>query len=59
MQMLFPIEMRLQLKPGINNTTIIDDSYSSDFQSLKIALGITFWIQVILLIFPSLQKLIL
>ncbi len=38
MQMLFPIEMRLQLKPGINNTTIIDDSYSSDFQSLKIAL---------------------
>ncbi len=38
MQLLFPIEMRLQLKPGINNTTIIDDSYSSDFQSLKIAL---------------------
>ncbi len=38
MRLLFPIEMRLQLKPGINNTTIIDDSYSSDFQSLKIAL---------------------
>ncbi len=38
MQLLFPIEMRLQLKPGISNTTIIDDSYSSDFQSLKIAL---------------------
>jgi uncharacterized membrane protein len=27
--------------------------------SLKLALGITFWIQVALLIFPSLQKLIL
>ena len=38
MQLLFPIEMRLQVKPGINNTTILDDSYSSDFQSLKIAL---------------------
>jgi Alr-MurF fusion protein len=38
MQLLYPIEMRLQLKPGINNSTIIDDSYSSDFQSLKIAL---------------------
>ena len=30
--------MRLKLKSGINNTTLIDDSYSSDFQSLKIAL---------------------
>jgi Alr-MurF fusion protein len=38
MEMLFPVEMRLKLKTGINNTTIIDDSYSSDFQSLKIAL---------------------
>ncbi len=35
---LFPIEMRLKVKKGINNCTIIDDSYSSDFQSLKIAL---------------------
>ena len=35
---LYPIEMRLQVKNGINNTTIIDDSYSSDYQSLKIAL---------------------
>ena len=38
MQMLFPLQMRLQVKTGINNTTVIDDSYSSDFQSLKIAL---------------------
>lgn len=38
MQMLFPVEMRLKVKNGINNTTLIDDSYSSDFQSLKIAL---------------------
>jgi len=36
--MLYPMEMRLKVKKGINNTTIIDDSYSSDFQSLKIAL---------------------
>ena len=35
---LYPVEMRLKVKNGINNTTIIDDSYSSDFQSLKIAL---------------------
>lgn len=38
MELLFPVEMRLKLKNGINNTTLIDDSYSSDFQSLKIAL---------------------
>lgn len=38
MQLLFPVEMRLKVKDGINNTTLIDDSYSSDFQSLKIAL---------------------
>src|SRR5690606_5660163 len=38
MQMLYQIEMRLKIKNGINNTTIIDDSYISDFQSLKIAL---------------------
>jgi len=38
MELLFPVEMRLKLKNGTNNTTLIDDSYSSDFQSLKIAL---------------------
>ncbi|MCF6131265.1 bifunctional UDP-N-acetylmuramoyl-tripeptide:D-alanyl-D-alanine ligase/alanine racemase [Flavobacterium wongokense] len=38
MAQLYPVEMRLKLKNGINNCTIIDDSYSSDFQSLKIAL---------------------
>ncbi|AXB56174.1 bifunctional UDP-N-acetylmuramoyl-tripeptide:D-alanyl-D-alanine ligase/alanine racemase [Flavobacterium fluviale] len=37
-QMLYPVEMRLEVKNGINNCSIIDDSYSSDFQSLKIAL---------------------
>ena len=35
---LYPVEMRLKVKNGINNSTVIDDSYSSDFQSLKIAL---------------------
>jgi alanine racemase len=36
--LLFPIEMRLKVKKGMHNTTLIDDSYSADFQSLKIAL---------------------
>jgi len=35
---LYPVEMRLKVKNGSNNCTLIDDSYSSDFQSLKIAL---------------------
>ncbi len=35
---LYPIELRLQVKKGINNCDLIDDSYSSDYQSLKIAL---------------------
>lgn len=38
MSQLYPIEMRLKVKDGIHNTTLIDDSYSCDFQSLKIAL---------------------
>ena len=36
--LLYPVEMRLKVKNGTRNTTLIDDSYSSDFQSLKIAL---------------------
>ena len=35
---LSPISMRLALKDGINNCTIIDDSYSADISSLTIAL---------------------
>jgi alanine racemase len=31
MSLLFPVEMRLKVKNGINNCSIIDDSYSSDF----------------------------
>ena len=38
MAQLYPVEMRLKVKNGIHNTRLIDDSYSSDFQSLKIAL---------------------
>ncbi|HEX9150815.1 MAG TPA: UDP-N-acetylmuramoyl-tripeptide--D-alanyl-D-alanine ligase, partial [Flavobacterium sp.] len=38
MDLLYPVEMRLKVKNGVNNCSIIDDSYSSDFQSLKIAL---------------------
>ncbi|HEU4497676.1 MAG TPA: UDP-N-acetylmuramoyl-tripeptide--D-alanyl-D-alanine ligase, partial [Flavobacterium sp.] len=37
-RLLYAVEMRLKVKNGINNTAIIDDSYSSDYQSLKIAL---------------------
>ncbi len=37
-KMLYPVEMRLEVKNGIHNCSLIDDSYSSDFQSLKIAL---------------------
>ncbi|MGZ5242978.1 MAG: bifunctional UDP-N-acetylmuramoyl-tripeptide:D-alanyl-D-alanine ligase/alanine racemase [Bacteroidia bacterium] len=35
---LHALEMRLELKEGINGCTIINDSYSSDLQSLAIAL---------------------
>ena len=35
---LTPIAMRLELKAGINNCTIINDTYNSDFNSLSIAL---------------------
>jgi Alr-MurF fusion protein len=36
---LQPVNMRLELKKGINNCTIINDSYSADLSSLKIALN--------------------
>ncbi|NGM64046.1 bifunctional UDP-N-acetylmuramoyl-tripeptide:D-alanyl-D-alanine ligase/alanine racemase [Sphingobacterium sp. SGR-19] len=35
---LRPLEMRLQLKKGRNNCSIIDDTYSNDLASLQIAL---------------------
>ncbi len=35
---LYPVEIRLQAIKGINNCVLIDDSFSSDYQSLKIAL---------------------
>ncbi|MBU2555230.1 MAG: bifunctional UDP-N-acetylmuramoyl-tripeptide:D-alanyl-D-alanine ligase/alanine racemase [Bacteroidetes bacterium] len=38
MQLLTPVAMRLELKEGINNSTIINDAYNSDFNSLAIAL---------------------
>ncbi|MEO5681214.1 MAG: bifunctional UDP-N-acetylmuramoyl-tripeptide:D-alanyl-D-alanine ligase/alanine racemase [Chitinophagaceae bacterium] len=38
MQQLAPVAMRLELKKGINNCSIINDSYSADLSSLKIAL---------------------
>ena len=36
---LEPVNMRLELKKGINNCTIINDSYSADTSSLEIALN--------------------
>ena len=38
MATLTPIAMRLEQKEGINNCTIINDAYNSDFNSLTIAL---------------------
>ncbi len=38
MLQLKPVEMRLELKKGINNCSIINDSYSADINSLTIAL---------------------
>jgi len=35
---LFPIEMRLEIRQGINHCHIINDSYSNDFYSLSVAL---------------------
>jgi Alr-MurF fusion protein len=37
-QKLAPVAMRLELKKGINNCSVINDSYSADLSSLKIAL---------------------
>ncbi|HEX8278280.1 MAG TPA: bifunctional UDP-N-acetylmuramoyl-tripeptide:D-alanyl-D-alanine ligase/alanine racemase [Segetibacter sp.] len=38
MRQLPPVEMRLQLKRAINNCLLINDSYSNDLSSLRIAL---------------------
>ena len=38
MLQLKPVEMRLELKQGINNCSVINDSYSADITSLTIAL---------------------
>ncbi len=38
MLQLQPVAMRLELKQGINNCTVINDSYSADINSLSIAL---------------------
>lgn len=39
MKNLQPVNMRLELKKGINHCTIINDSYSADLSSLEIALN--------------------
>jgi alanine racemase len=37
MSSLHPVNMRLELKKGINNCSVINDSYSADLSSLQIA----------------------
>lgn len=37
-QFLKPVEMRLEMKKGINNCSVINDSYITDISSLQIAL---------------------
>lgn len=39
LERLAPVSMRLEMKTGINDCSIIDDSYNSDVQSLEIALN--------------------
>lgn len=39
MERLAPVSMRLEMKNGINDCSVIDDSYNSDIQSLEIALN--------------------
>jgi Alr-MurF fusion protein len=39
MKRLLPVNMRLELKKGINHCAIINDSYSADISSLEIALN--------------------
>ncbi len=39
MKKLQPVNMRLEMKNGINNCVIINDSYSADLSSLEIALN--------------------
>lgn len=38
MQMLEPVEMRMQLKKAINNSYLLNDSYSNDLSSLDLAI---------------------
>jgi alanine racemase len=38
MELLNPVAMRLEMKDGINNCSVINDSYNSDLGSLQIAL---------------------
>jgi alanine racemase len=38
MQQLSPVAMRLELKEGVNNCSVINDSYNSDLGSLSVAL---------------------
>jgi alanine racemase len=38
LRLLAPVAMRLELKKGINNCAVINDSYSADMSSLRIAL---------------------
>ena len=42
MNRLNPLPLRMELKTGINHSSVINDSYSADISSLKLALGFLF-----------------
>ncbi len=42
MKQLQPVAMRLEMKPGIRECILINDSYNSDFTSIKVALDFLF-----------------
>jgi Alr-MurF fusion protein len=42
MNRLNPVNMRMELKTGINHSSVINDSYSADISSLKMALDFLF-----------------
>jgi len=39
LNLLNPVKMRLQVKPGVSQTYIIDDTYNNDLQGLEVALN--------------------
>ena len=45
LQRLSPLAMRMEMQTGINHCSVINDSYSADISSLKMALDFLSWQQ--------------